>query len=102
MTIRRANEKDIPKIIDLLGQVLEIHAEIRPDIFIPGTTKYTDEELLEMLKDGSKPIYVAADENDICVGYAFCQSQPISRPNLTDARANKRRKLSLKKKRQIS
>ena len=45
MTIRRANEKDIPRIIDLLGQVLQIHAEIRPDIFIPGTTKYTDAEL---------------------------------------------------------
>lgn len=80
MTIRRANEKDIPKIIDLLGQVLEIHAEIRPDIFIPGTTKYTDAELLEMLKDDLKPIYVAADENDFCVGYAFCQiqEQPFS------------------------
>ena len=80
MTIRRANEKDIPKIIDLLGQVLEIHAEIRPDIFIPGTTKYTDAELSEMLKDDLKPIYVAADENDTCVGYAFCQirEQPFS------------------------
>ena len=73
MTIRRANEKDIPRIIDLLGQVLEIHAEIRPDIFIPGTTKYTDAELSEMLKDDLKPIYVAVDENDFCVGYAFCQ-----------------------------
>ena len=80
MTIRRANEKDIPRIIDLLGQVLEIHAEIRPDIFIPGTTKYTDAELSEMLKDDLKPIYVAADENDTCVGYAFCQirEQPFS------------------------
>ena len=80
MTIRRANEKDIPKIIDLLGQVLEIHAEIRPDIFIPGTTKYTDAELSEMLKDDLKPIYVAADKNDFCVGYAFCQirEQPFS------------------------
>ena len=80
MTIRRANENDIPKIIDLLGQVLQIHAEIRPDIFIPGTTKYTDAELEEMLKDEGKPIYVAADENDTCVGYAFCQirEQPFS------------------------
>lgn len=80
MTIRRANEKDIPRIIDLLGQVLEIHAEIRPDIFIPGTTKYTDAELSEMLKDDLKPIYVATDENDTCVGYAFCQirEQPFS------------------------
>lgn len=80
MTIRRANENDIPKIIDLLGQVLQIHAEIRPDIFIPGTTKYTAAELSQMLKDETKPIYVAADENDTCVGYAFCQlrEQPFS------------------------
>lgn len=80
MTIRRANENDIPKIIDLLGQVLQIHAEIRPDIFIPGTTKYTNEELSQMLKDETKPIYVAADENGTCIGYAFCQirEQPFS------------------------
>ena len=80
MNIRRAAEKDIPKITELLGQVLQIHADIRPDIFIPGTTKYTHEELAEMLKEETKPIYVAADENDVCVGYAFCQvrQQPFS------------------------
>ena len=51
MNIRRANEKDIPRLIELLEQVLQIHADIRPDIFIPGTTKYTEDELKEMLKD---------------------------------------------------
>ena len=45
MTIRRARETDIPKVLKLLSQVLELHAAIRPDIFIPGTTKYTREEL---------------------------------------------------------
>ena len=40
MNIRRANEKDIPRLVELLEQVLQIHADIRPDIFIPGTTKY--------------------------------------------------------------
>ena len=39
MFIRKAEEKDIPRILELLGQVLQIHADIRPDIFIPGTTK---------------------------------------------------------------
>ena len=39
MKIRKAEEKDIPKIMELLGQVLQIHAEIRPDVFIPGTPK---------------------------------------------------------------
>ena len=48
MIIRKAKEKDIPRIIELLGQVLQIHADIRPDIFIPDTTKYTVEELTEL------------------------------------------------------
>ena len=80
MNIRRAVEKDIPRLIDLLEQVLKIHADIRPDIFIPGTTKYTKDELTEMMKDDLKPIFVAADEEDICQGYAFCQlrEQPFS------------------------
>lgn len=73
MYIRRAKEKDIPRLIELLQQVLNIHAEIRPDIFIPGTTKYTKEELLQMITDDSNPIYVATNENDLCLGYAFCQ-----------------------------
>ena len=80
MEIRRAYEKDIPKLIELLQQVLEIHADIRPDIFISGTTKYTSDELLKMIKDDINPIYVAVDDGDVCIGYAFCQlkEQPFS------------------------
>lgn len=80
MQIRRAAEKDIDRINELLGQVLEIHAGIRPDIFIPGTTKYTNAELEEMMKDDDKPIYVAVDDEDYVMGYAFCQirKQPFS------------------------
>ena len=77
---QKAEEKDIPRILELLGQVLQIHADIRPDIFIPGTTKYTTDELTELLKNEEKPVYVAVDEADVCVGYAFCQlqEQPFS------------------------
>ena len=80
MDIRRAEEKDIPRLIELLQQVLDIHAKIRPDIFISGTTKYTDDELLQMILDDTNPIYVAVDEKDLCMGYAFCQlrEQPFS------------------------
>lgn len=80
MVIRRAVENDINRIMELLSQVLEIHAAIRPDIFIPGTTKYTYDELAQMLKDDKKPIYVAADDNDRVIGYAFCalKEQPFS------------------------
>lgn len=73
MIIRRAEEKDIPSIIKLLEQVLEIHAEIRPDIFISGTTKYGFDEVKQMLSVEERPIYIAADESDNAVGYAMCE-----------------------------
>jgi ribosomal protein S18 acetylase RimI-like enzyme len=78
--IRRAEEKDIKKVMDLLSQVLEIHAKIRPDVFVSGTTKYTDAELLQMFEDDQNPVYVAVDEKDQVVGYAFCKlrQQPFS------------------------
>lgn len=80
MNIRNAEKKDIPRIIELLGQVLKIHADIRPDIFILDTIKYTAEELTALLKNKEKPIYVAVNEEDVCLGYAFCQlkRQPFS------------------------
>lgn len=80
MKIRNAQPKDSEKIINLLQQVLELHAKIRPDIFIPGTTKYTPEELTGILNDEEKPVYVAVDDNDYVLGYAFCQikEQPFS------------------------
>ncbi|SFB69730.1 GNAT family N-acetyltransferase [Butyrivibrio sp. YAB3001] len=80
MIIRRAENKDIPRVLELLSQVLEIHAAIRPDIFVSGTTKYTMEDLQEIFADDQRPVYVAVDENDSPIGYAFCQikKQPFT------------------------
>ena len=75
--IRRANFSDIPKINDLLRQVLEVHANGRPDIFKHGTAKYSDEKLKTMLHSQSAPIYVAVNDNDEVLGYAFCQYRDI-------------------------
>jgi len=73
MIIRRAKNKDIERILHILHQVLEIHAKLRPDIFIPGTTKYTKEELESKIDNDKEPIYVATDDNDFVLGYAFCK-----------------------------
>ena len=75
MNIRRAAGQDITRILELLSQVLEVHANIRPDIFIPGTTKYSRDDLKEIIADDQRPIYVAEDENGYVTGYAFCQLQ---------------------------
>lgn len=73
MNIRRAENKDIPAVLRLLSQVLELHAAVRPDIFVPGTTKYTAQELEEMFSNDMLPVYVAVDENDQVMGYVFCE-----------------------------
>ncbi len=69
--IRMAEKKDIPKIKELLLQVCLVHHNGRPDIFKAGT-KYSEEELEELLKDENRPILVYTDENDEVMGYCFC------------------------------
>lgn len=69
--IRKASNKDIPRIIELLHQVNMVHHVIRPDLFKPHTTKYNEQELETMLDDDSKPIFVY--DNGLVLGYAFCQ-----------------------------
>ena len=71
MEIKRATEKDIEGINNLLFQVLKIHHNGRPDLFKADAKKYTDEELSVILKDKTKPIFVAKDDEKIH-GYAFC------------------------------
>ena len=80
MLIRKAEANDIPAILDLLSQVLEVHAVIRPDLFVSGTRKYTGEELQEILKDENRPIFVA-EENGKVLGYCFCVLQQVEHSN---------------------
>ena len=75
MEIDRAKNEDIDEILVLLNEVLEIHHNIRPDIFMEGKTKYTKEMLMEMIKDDNNPIYVAKE--DKVLGYAFCKLQEV-------------------------
>ena len=54
--IRRAIVTDIHDIDRLLYQVNQIHADGRPDLFVGGLKKYTDEELAEIIPDDSRPV----------------------------------------------
>ena len=75
--IRQAIPEDIPAINNLLRQVLEVHANGRPDIFKHGTVKCSDEKLLTMLNSQTAPIFVSVDERETVNGYAFCQYRSI-------------------------
>ena len=73
MEIKRADTRHLSGLNSLLLQVLTVHHNGRPDLFKGNTRKYTDEQLIEMLKDDDKPIFVAVDENEKVLGYAFCK-----------------------------
>ncbi len=84
--IRFAQEKDIPKIGDLLSQVDLVHHRGRPDIFKIGR-KYADAELKELLQDSRRPILVCVDEQDCVQGYCFCiLQQHVDHAVLTDVK----------------
>ena len=84
-TVRFAQEKDIPRILELLVQVDMVHHNGRPDIFKGPTTKYNAEQLKELLADENYVIFVCVDEGDKAIGHAFCIHKQVLNDNvLTD------------------
>lgn len=82
--IRRAAKRDMERIDELLYQVDMVHHLGRPDLFKVGK-KYTDEQLLAIIENDKTPIFVATDENDKVLGYAFCIfQQHVDNNILTD------------------
>lgn len=69
--IRRAGAQDVAGVHELLGQVLEVHAAGRPDLFRTGTRKYTDDELLGIFSNDETPVFVAVEDPEV-LGHAFC------------------------------
>lgn len=85
MEIRRAKVNDMEGINQLLFQVLEIHHKGRPDLFKGNTKKYTNDELLSIISNDETPIFVAINEEEKILGYAFCIFQCRREDNiLTD------------------
>ena len=96
--IRKATHNDIPRILELLSQVNDVHAEGRPDFFIKGKRKYNEEELLKIINDDTTPVFVYVGTRLVTSesgtrqsmselgtrqatsvqGYAFCVIQDLS------------------------
>lgn len=85
MYVRHAGEKDIQGLLSLLVQVDMVHHTGRPDIFKGPATKYTAEELKQIISCDSTPVFVYTDDTDAIYGHAFCISkQEIGHSVLTD------------------
>ena len=83
-TIRQASVADIPQLINLLHQVDMVHHRLRPELFKPYTTKYSEQELETLLGDESKPVFVY-DDGEVR-GYAFCQISVVKDDRLLQDR----------------
>ena len=75
--IRKAEPKDAPRISALLRQVLEVHAAIRPELFLSGTQKYTEAEIVSLIAQPDCIIFVDTDETDTTRGYCICYIKDI-------------------------
>lgn len=71
MNIRMAQEKDVNRMLELLKQVNLVHHEGRPDLF-KVNTKYSKEQLKNIINDVNTPILVATNQDDVLMGHAFC------------------------------
>ena len=86
MIIRLAETNDIPRIIDLLRQVGQVHHELRPDLFRAGAQKYSEADLEALLEDPSRPIFGAIEDGKL-LGYCFCIIEEVrDNPVLCDAK----------------
>ncbi len=75
MMIRRAEERDIPVILQLLEQVNMVHHRARPDLFNGPATKYNAGQLADIFRDDTRPVFVAVDTEDgqeRVLGHCFC------------------------------
>ena len=82
--VRRAENRDIPVIMELLKQVDRVHHEGRPDLF-KLATKYDEEELGAILVDDNTPVFVYEDDIGQVLGHGFCIMQrPENTRLLTD------------------
>ena len=80
--IREAKEKDLDKILELLVQVNMLHHNLRPDLFKGPATKYNREELLAMLTNDKRPIFVYTDDTDNVYGYLIAEIQQVRNSEL--------------------
>lgn len=73
MIIRRATPADIPAIQALLAQILAVYHQARPDVFKAEGSKFTDEQLAQIIADDSKPVFVCCNDDGTVLAHLFLE-----------------------------
>ncbi|HEM2823496.1 GNAT family N-acetyltransferase [Streptococcus suis] len=77
MTIRKARQSDIPVLNELLQDILQVHHQARPDIFKSVGQKFSEDELVALLENPDKPVFVYEVKGQV-VGHLFCEFRTTS------------------------
>lgn len=85
MPIRLAQITDIPDLQKLLNQIFQVHQRVRPDLFqdTEQGSKYSEEELKDLLQDASKPIFVYVDDKGRVLGHLFLIIKASKEPSVS-------------------
>ncbi len=73
-SIRRAEMRDMPEVLRLLGQIGALHEKGRPDVYRKNAAKYSAEEYRSIIENEDTPVFVA-EVDGVLAGYVFCQLQ---------------------------
>ena len=76
--IRLAKVEDIPRLQELLEQILIVHHQARPDVFKAKGSKFTDKELEAVIGDENKPVFVYEDETGMILGHLYLMIKEVS------------------------
>ncbi|WP_416454751.1 GNAT family N-acetyltransferase [Streptococcus thermophilus] len=76
--IRLAKVEDIPRLQELLEQILIVHHQARPDVFKAKGSKFTDKELEAVIGDANKSVFVYEDETGMILGHLFLMIKEVS------------------------
>lgn len=71
MPIRKATITDIPVLMGFLEQILLVHHQARPDIFKSSGSKYSPEQLEQLMAQETTPIFVYENEAGQVLGHLF-------------------------------
>ena len=81
LTVRRAENRDIPKLLELLVPVDMVHHSGRPDIFKGPATKYNAQELETIIAYDKTPFLSARTAKAKCsvMRFAYTGNLPTTR-----------------------